>query len=306
MSSAMKHFVLSLLVLLQGAALPAASGPKDDDRAIFKLAGEAINNPESVYLSGDVLYISNMAGAGDLKDSLGWISKADRRGNILDGKWVDQLNAPKGMRAFKGLLFVADIDEVVLIQLKTGKILQKLKIEGAKLLNDVAVDKSGSVYVSDTRGNAIYKLTLGKSGEWSYVPFATNLEYAPNGLLVVKEELIVAGYYSNVGEDPAAYNKKPLGQLFALSLKNGSVKRFITKKPLGSLDGIERARNGDWIVSAKRQSKLYRVRSKDGMAALLIEGDDALDIADIAFDPAANLIYIPSTAGSWVRSVRIP
>jgi hypothetical protein len=56
--------------------------------------------PESAYWDAttDSWYVSNMAGSPIDHDGVGWISKLDRCGNIVEEKWVDGLNAPKDPR----------------------------------------------------------------------------------------------------------------------------------------------------------------------------------------------------------------
>src|SRR3712207_6954360 len=54
--------------------------------------------------------------------------------------WVTGPNAPKGMRAHKGVLWVSDIDQIISIDIATGKITRRLKVSGARFLNDVAID----------------------------------------------------------------------------------------------------------------------------------------------------------------------
>ena len=56
------------------------------------------------------------------KDGEGWISKLSPKGEVLEAKWVTGLNAPKGMRVQGDTLWVSDIDELVAINRKSGKI----------------------------------------------------------------------------------------------------------------------------------------------------------------------------------------
>ncbi len=60
-------------------------------------------------------------------------------------------------------LYVADISRVVVIDVASGRITAKVEIEGAKFLNDITVDKKGTVYVSDTGTGKIYTLKNNKA-----------------------------------------------------------------------------------------------------------------------------------------------
>ena len=104
-------------------------------------------------------FVSNVGGKETAKDGKGWISRLDLNGRIVEAHWLDGLNAPKGIRLNRRKLYVADIDELVLIDIWSTMIKARIKIPGAKFLNDVAVGPGGEVYVSDTLRNAIYRCT---------------------------------------------------------------------------------------------------------------------------------------------------
>ena len=68
------------------------------------------------------------------------------------------MNAPKGLRSTGGVLWVADIDRLVGINIENATTQAIHEIEGAKFLNDVAVTARGSVLVSDMLASTIYAL----------------------------------------------------------------------------------------------------------------------------------------------------
>ncbi len=81
-----------------------------------------------------------------------------KTGKIESLRWVEGLNAPKGMGVFKNRLYVADLGEVVVIDIEKGAIEKRIAIEGAQGLNDVSVGKNGQVYVSDSRTKKVHVL----------------------------------------------------------------------------------------------------------------------------------------------------
>ena len=97
----------------------------------------AFEAPESIVSFGDFYYVSNVAGQPAEKNGQGFISKVDKEGNIISKKWAEGFNAPKGLGIYGSELFVADIDVVVIVDVNTGKIKQKLPAQGATFLNDV-------------------------------------------------------------------------------------------------------------------------------------------------------------------------
>ena len=111
-----------------------------------------LKTPESILYdeARDVLYVSNINGSPMGKDGNGFISKLSTGGEILDLEWVTGLNAPKGAGIAGGTLYVTDIDELVEIDIEAGVVVQRYAAPGAIFLNDLAVDRKGNVYISDS------------------------------------------------------------------------------------------------------------------------------------------------------------
>src|SRR5204862_7804565 len=137
------------------AATPATATP--GRLTAGGMVTEGVNAPESVYVdtASGVIFVSNIGGMPGDRDGNGNIMKLTPDGKVVTAAWVTGLNAPKGLRSSKGTLWTADIDEVVGIDIATGRVASKLKIDGAQFLNDVAVGDDGTVYVSDTMSSKI-------------------------------------------------------------------------------------------------------------------------------------------------------
>ena len=211
-----------------------------------------MRTPESVYLDegSGYLYVSQINGNPTERDGNGRISKLGLDGSVAAADWFTGLNAPKGLRSFGGVLWVADLDEVVGIDIASAKETARVKIEGAKFLNDVAIGAEGTVYVSDTMTSRIYAIKDGKSTVFAE---GEELEY-PNGLFVDGERLIVGGW----GKPEADFTTKVPGRLYILDLKTKQ-KTLITKQPLGNIDGVEQEARGGFIVTDYMAGKLIQV-----------------------------------------------
>ena len=228
-----------------------------ETKAEFKLPESVIYDKEN-----DFLYVSNMQGDPFTKDKNGFISKVDLDGNIIKLKWIEGLNAPKGLTISKGKLYVADVNELVEIDIKTGKITKKLEAAGATFLNDVTVDTNGNIYVSDMLNDTIYKLdSFGQLTKWLYSP---KLE-APNGLHYERGKLIVASW----GHPTNGFTPSIVGHLKTVSLKNKEIKSLGNSQPVGTLDGIESDKNGNYFVSDWVGGKLLYIEP-DGSFKTLV------------------------------------
>jgi len=117
------------------------------------------SEPEGVALSPDGAYfISNVGGEEVARDGAGWISKVAANGEIITERFIDGLNAPKGMAVSDGFLYVADIDEVRTFDAVSGEAGAVIPIPGGVFLNDATVWQD-EIYVSDSGTGRIWRLS---------------------------------------------------------------------------------------------------------------------------------------------------
>jgi hypothetical protein len=272
-----------------GAATSQPPAAQDDAKWAVT---EGINAPESVYVDTDdgFIFVSNIGGAPDQRDGNGYISKLGTDGKVIAAQWVTGLNAPKGLRSYKGSLWTADLDEVVSIDIASGKVASRVKIDGAKFLNDVACGADGTVYVSDTVGSRIYAV---KNGKASVFAEGDDIEY-PNGLLVEGNKLTVAGW----GKPEADFTTKVPGRLFYLDLQTKK-KTLITPEPFGNIDGIESDGQGGYVVSDYLAGKIMHVGA-DGKSTDVKQLKQGT--ADIAYLPAQKLVVVPQMSENKIAA----
>ena len=145
--------------------------------------------PESVLYVADkkspYLFVSLIDGQGDVVDGKGGIAKLTTEGEVIDKEWITGLNAPKGMALYKNHLYVADITELVIIDIEEEKVIEKIPVVDSVFLNDVTVNSSGIVYVSDTRTNKVHRYQNGK------VELYLDNVTSANGLKALGSNLVV-------------------------------------------------------------------------------------------------------------------
>ncbi len=96
---------------------------------------EGIDAPESVYVDPDsgFIFVSQVTGQAGERDGTGRIVKLSSDGKVVSASWVTGLNAPKGLRGYKGTLWTADIDEVVGMEISSGRIVSRVKVQHSLL-----------------------------------------------------------------------------------------------------------------------------------------------------------------------------
>src|SRR3954454_17635969 len=146
----------TLTILLAGLAFTANA----QKHKLVKLweTDTVIATPESVLPVNNVLYISLIDGQPWDADGKGGVAKVGTDGKVINPYWVHGLNAPKGLAKVGNRLYVADISDVVVINISSGKIEKRIKIPEAQGLNDVTATNSGIVYVSDSKSFKVWPI----------------------------------------------------------------------------------------------------------------------------------------------------
>jgi hypothetical protein len=149
---------------------------------------EGFQGPEGAALAADgSYYISNVFGDSEAKDGNGYISKLSSGGVIVERYWAAKLDAPKGMAILDGMLYVTDIDRVVMVDAETGSRKGQIRIDGAKFLNDATV-WNGRLFVSDTGTATIHVL----EGETALVWMRDDVLKGVNGVLGDADRMLVS------------------------------------------------------------------------------------------------------------------
>ena len=242
--------------------------------------------PESVFYdrANDVLYISNVNENPSQKDENGFISRMAPNGENIEVKWIEGLSSPKGMAMIGNLLYVTDVDELVEINVDDGKITKRWPFEGSKMLNDIASDTDGSLYISDSNGNSLFKFKDGK-----YEKVMTDGLNAPNGLIFTGDTLLLASMGS---EDLAAIN-------------TSTMEKEVLTKNINKGDGIAlTGREGRFLVS-DWLGEVYMINPDLTKTSLLDTKDEEINAADITFIPETDILYVPTFSKNTVVAYKL-
>ena len=292
----MKKIILFLAIFTIGIN---GKHVKSNDHAEIVWETEKIFElPESVIYDSknDVLYVSNITDHPFNKDGTGYISKIGLDGNVIEKKWVDKLNAPKGLTISNDKLYIADVDELVEVDIATAKVTNKYTGYGSVCMNDVTADKYGNVYVGDTYNDTIYRLNqFGQLPAWFYSP-----GLAPNGIHIDNEEgNLIVGSWGAVMEGWGTPELK--GSLKSINIHTKKMTN-LGKKPIGNLDGIESDGKGAYFVTDWTGAKLYNIKKNGKFKVIAEVGKGAADHEVIL---EKNLIIIPIMAEGKVIALKI-
>ncbi|OQW55339.1 MAG: hypothetical protein A4S17_06425 [Proteobacteria bacterium HN_bin10] len=235
------------------AALAAACSPSTPPEPVaLELSWRAtgLANPESAALSGDrsFLYVTNVNGEGDARDGNGFISRISTSGDVLQREFATGLNGPKGVMLGGDSLYVADIDELAVVDAATGAIRRRVPIDGAGFLNDLTFARDGSVLIADSAGGRIYAVRADEPEIWLEHEYLQSV----NGLLSEPDRLVVTTM---------------AGRLLAVDYDTRAI--TILAEGLGDADGVAPLGDGRYLVSAW-PGELFVV-AEDGSRTLLLD-----------------------------------
>jgi hypothetical protein len=264
----MKKTILSLAFVI--VVLMSVSAQKATVQKLWA-TDTILKVPESVLVDDkeNCIWVSNIDGASNGKDGKGSISKLSKTGTPINLEWITGLNAPKGMAKYKQELYVADLTELVVIDIKKATIIKRVPIEGSVFLNDVTVNSKGAVFVSDSRTGKVHR----------YENNTTTIEVenlqGPNGLLSIEDQLLI------------------LDRGSLLSLTPGGAISKIMDGMDPSTDGIERVAPNQYIVSCWNGIVYYVVAGAQKVT-LFDTRSEKINSADIGYDAKKKIIYVPT------------
>ena len=244
-------------------------------------------NPESVVqdAKGDI-YVSEIGEFN--KDGDGKITRIS-----IDGKlstFASGMDDPKGLTFIGKSLYVTDKNRVLKVE-SNGKWM----VFGSTMafpqtpifLNDITSDEAGNLYVSDSgnlsAGGAIFKITQDKKITLILNENTPEI-LAPNGLLVVKNDLFEVDFASGI--------------LYKINLKTKSILKVA--EGFGGGDGL--IKSGDsFFVSDWKNGKIFKLQRNK--VTLFKEGFTAA--ADIALSYDKRSIITPDMKTGTVTLVPI-
>lgn len=239
------------------------------------------------YYAGDgKIYVSNIGNTPpSAKDGDGSIAQLSIDGKVLNANWVTGLNAPKGFDFADGKMYVTDIDEVVIIDMASGKIEDRIPSIDPQFCNDLSIDWNKDVYFTDTNSDLVLKL---RKGEMSTL---TKVEgFKPNGILVEKDRILLVSFKG--------------GNFVAIDKQTG--KSTVLASKIAGGDGIAPIKGG-YLVSAWPGEIYFVPNDHGGKPAIKVldTKEQQLNAADISTIPDRNIVLIPTFFGNKLMAYEL-
>ena len=233
-----------------------------------------LKGPESVLFDSksNSLYVSSM--------NAGTIVRLDLDGKVIRKDWVMGLNSNKGSALFNGLLYTAEQTGIAVIDVEKALVVKRIPVGGAQMLNDLAMDSKGIIYVTDTRAARVYRVEGDKP--------AVYLENMPgaNGLLTLNTDLYL---------------------LTSTSFQKINADKLITKIAdnfESGLDGIVMVAENEFIIS-DYHGVLYYVKADGTKQVLLDTRANGIMSNDISYNAKTKILYVPSFSTNRIIAYRV-
>ncbi len=233
------------------------------------------------------LFVSNYDGynrsAGEPGQS---ISRLGPDGALAGLDWLAGVRNPTGLAVAGDSLWIVETGGVVEASIPEGRILRRIAVPGAGMLNDVAIAPDGAVFVSDSRKGGVLRIRGGEVEEWLSGPEFSR----PNGLRVDGARLLVATNGDHLVKSVDLASKET---------------RRVAGFAEGTIDGIEVDGSGGVLVSI-HEGRIYRVAPDGSIEKLVDTSSRGIGAADFVYLPGERLLVVPTFRDGRVVAYRIP
>lgn len=189
-----------------------------------------------------------------------------------------------GVTVHNGRVYVCNQTRIKGYDLTSAAEVFNVTISGSTFLNDLAVDNSGMMYITDFSGRRIYKLNTNTSEYWVYVPATTN---QPNGVYVdtPRNRLLVCCWGASA-------------PVKSVSLSDSSITNIITT-PYSNCDGISLDRNDNVYISTWGIQSVVKYDINFANSPVIVTGGLS-NPADIYVNKKSDTLAVPNAGNSTV------
>ncbi len=243
---------------------------------VFRIPECIVYHPD-----GEAFYVTNYdaynPSGGQGKQ---FVSRLLSDGTVDDLQWVGGLNNPTGMAIAGRRLYVVERTGVAEIDIETATVVERHPLPEPGFPNDIAVDASGIIYVSDSQKDVIYRSKGGAFEEW----LGGDEVDDPNGVCIDGGTLVWGNNADRL--------------LKAADTSTGEV-TLIRELAEGVIDGVTVDGSGNYLVS-HWQGRVYRISPSGEIVKLLDVSVPGTNCADFAYVAEDGMLVIPSFMSNTV------
>lgn len=240
----------------------------------------------------DLIVVMNAGVPQTQEENDGYVSLLNPDGSVHTTKWIGAtrdgltLNHPLGSAIHNGTLYTADIDVVRTFDLATGKPGKAYPVEGASFLNGIAVNKEGTIFVSNSRPEfRVYQITA--DGKVSLFVDGDPLNI-PNGVAIDQDGNVVV---VNVGNNDVMTFDPASGKLIRTE-----------HAAEGGNDGLVILPDGTKYVSSVRFGSVSKI-SPGKPAQVIASGIPSA--ASMGYDSKQKQLVIPMNNNNAVAFLKL-
>lgn len=253
-------------------------------------------HPFSIATDTKYFFVSNLGNKNDIgaKDGDGYITRLTKTGGVMDSSYFKnvKLNSPTGLFVLNGTLFVADINRIVALNIKTKTLEFEIDLGlNIKGLGAITARDESILYVTAPLNNSIYEIDLEYMTAQKLplenancAPWSVHIDLFSNAIV---SNLQSGGKKST--SDIAKIGIKT-GEIEMLHRENGLIRSFWYNN--GRLVyALEKGNDGYVIVNkspGKDQEELFNGQKFKGVGEFFLENSKKLWITSID----ENQVYI--------------
>jgi hypothetical protein len=247
------------------------------------------SNPESIVYDKTraCCYVSNFGSnpANGMNYNEDFITKFNLKGEVLEKKFIQNLTAPTGLCLHNDFLYIVERFGIVKYDLNNNKVDTRYRVNGPGFLNDVAVDKEGTMYLTVSDTNIIYRIRNSEVEKWIDSPEFMN----PNGILYDNDKIIIGVCSDN--------------SLRAVSIPDKKIE-IISAPGTGFavIDGVRKF--GDGYFISHYQGIIYFVNAKGTYREVLNTSKNEIFCADFEYIDDQQLFIIPTLRNNKISIYR--
>jgi hypothetical protein len=271
------------LICQNGSAITQAAGLHNVAESVREF-----HTPESAAWDPRrrVFYVSNFdPGDESVADGGAFLARVDPDGRVLDARWIGGMANPTGLAVRGDSLYVVERTGMAVVDVTSGRVARRVAIPASRFLNDIALDGTGTAYITDSGAATIHRVTGSQAEAWLVDP---RLAQA-NGICPAGDSLLV-GCTADA-------------RVRSIQIATRTL-RTVATLPTGTMDGLAVDERGGILLS-QVEGRIYRIAAGRPIEKILDVTTRGIGCADFGFAPESGILLVPTFQDNRVVTYRL-